>query len=336
VSPLESGTTSDITKGVDVVRADLIRPNGGLHNGAVVVGERGDAERGWTAVRQQIVDYVALTKPRIVALLVVTAYSAMVVAQGGLPPWGVTAATLVGLTLSAGGANAVNMWYDRDIDQVMERTRHRPVAAGRLRPGAALAFGLAAQLVSLVEMTLTVGWLAAVISLAGFLFYVLVYTMWLKRRTPQNIVIGGAAGAFPPLVGWAAVTHQVTLAPILMFLIIFLWTPPHFWALALYKQDDYRRANIPMMPVVQGEWATKVQALGYTLLLMLASMLLYATGVVGVVYLAAVVLGVGFIAYTVALLRERKPEDRWARRTFRYSLVYVLVLFSAMVVNLRH
>ncbi len=284
----------------------------------------------------RVKDYVALTKPRIVLLLVITAYCAMVVARGAVPDWRVTVFTLGGLALSAGGANAVNMWYDRDIDCVMERTRNRPVPAGRLPARAALLFGISAQAVSLVMMTLTVGVLAALIALAGFLFYVLVYTMWLKRRTAQNIVIGGAAGAFPPLVGWAAVTHQVSLAPVLMFLIIFLWTPPHFWALALYKQDDYRRANIPMMPLVQGEQSTKMQALGYTLLLMLASLLLYVTGVVGLIYLvAAVVLGLGFIVYGVALLVEQKPQDRWARRTFQYSLVYMLVLFVAMVANAR-
>lgn len=284
----------------------------------------------------RVKDYVALTKPRIVLLLVITAYCAMVVARGAVPDWRLTVFTLGGLALSAGGANAVNMWYDRDIDCVMERTRNRPVPAGRLPARAALLFGISAQAVSLVMMTLTVGVLAALIALAGFLFYVLVYTMWLKRRTAQNIVIGGAAGAFPPLVGWAAVTHQVSLAPVLMFLIIFLWTPPHFWALALYKQDDYRRANIPMMPLVQGEQSTKMQALGYTLLLMLASLLLYVTGVVGLIYLvAAVVLGLGFIVYGVALLVEQKPQDRWARRTFQYSLVYMLVLFVAMVANAR-
>ncbi len=281
-------------------------------------------------------DYVALSKPRIVLLLLVTCYSAMIVANQGVPGLAVTVFTLVGLALSAGGANAVNMWYDRDIDPVMERTRTRPVAAGRVPARGALAAGIGGGLVGGVLLWVAVGALAAGIAVGGYLFYVLVYTMWLKRRTPQNIVIGGAAGAFPPLVGWAAITHGVAVAPVLMFLIIFLWTPPHFWALALYKQDDYRRAGIPMMPVVEGEWKTKIQALSYTILLLGASLLLYRTGVVGLWYLgAAAVLGVGFVAYAVAQLRESPPADRWARRTFRYSLVYMLVLFVAMVANVR-
>ncbi len=281
-------------------------------------------------------DYVALSKPRIVLLLLITCYAAMIVANRGVPDPALTGFTLLGLALSAGGANAVNMWYDRDIDPVMERTRTRPVAAGRVAPARALAAGIGGGLIGGAVLWAAVGALAAAIALGGYLFYVLVYTMWLKRRTPQNIVIGGAAGAFPPLVGWAAVTHGVALAPVLMFLIIFLWTPPHFWALALYKQDDYRRAGIPMMPIVQGELRTKIQALSYTILLVGASLLLYRTGVVGLWYLAAAaVLGVGFVAYVVAQLREAPPADRWARRTFRYSLVYMLVLFVAMVANVR-
>ncbi|MGC8487545.1 MAG: heme o synthase [Clostridia bacterium] len=281
-------------------------------------------------------DYMALSKPRIVLLLLVTCYCAMVVANRGLPGAGLTALTLAGLSLTAGGANAVNMWYDRDIDPVMERTRTRPVAARRIRPERALAAGIAAGVAGSLVLALGVGVLACEIALAGYLFYVLVYTMWLKRRTPQNIVIGGAAGAFPPLVGWTAITHGVAVAPVLMFLIIFLWTPPHFWALALYKQEDYRRAGIPMMPVVQGARQTKVQALSYTILLLGASLLLYRTGVVGLWYLmVALVLGLGFIVHGIAQLQESPPADRWARGTFRYSLIYMLVLFVAMVANVR-
>jgi protoheme IX farnesyltransferase len=281
-------------------------------------------------------DYLRLTKPRIVSLLLFTAFCSMVMAAHGWPRLSVALNTLGGLALSIGGAHAVNMWYDRDIDRLMARTRLRPVVQGHIAPLEALFFGVFLESLSWIWLSLAVNRPAAELSLAGFLFYVLVYTIWLKRRTPQNIVIGGAAGAFPPLVGWTAVSPHFAWTPVAMFAVIFLWTPPHFWALALYKQDDYRRANIPMMPLVQGEQATKMQALGYTLLLMLASLLLYVTGVVGLIYLvAAVVLGLGFIVYGVALLVEQKPQDRWARRTFQYSLVYMLVLFVAMVANAR-
>ena len=279
---------------------------------------------------------MALTKPRIVALLLVTAFCAMVVAKDGLPPVWTTLATLLGLALSAGGANAVNMWYDRDIDRIMTRTRGRPLPAGRLAPQAALRFGIAAAGTAVVLLTTTVGWLAASMAAAGFVYYVFIYTMWLKRRTPQNIVIGGGAGAFPPLVGWAAVTGQVGLAAILMFLIIFLWTPPHFWSLALYKDEDYRRAGIPMMPVIHGWRSTKIQSAIYTVLLLGASLLLYLTGRVGIWYLAAAtVLGIVFVAHTLRLLQEQAPQVRWAKRTFHFSLLYLTALFAAMVFDVR-
>ena len=287
-------------------------------------------------VRAVLGDYLALTKPRIVALLLITALCAMIVAQDGLPPVWTTLATLFGLALSAGGANAINMWYDRDIDRIMSRTRGRPLPAGRLAPVAALRFGIAAGIAAVVLLTATVGWLAAAMAAAGFAYYVFIYTMWLKRRTPQNIVIGGGAGAFPPLVGWAAVTGQVGLAALLMFLIIFLWTPPHFWSLALYKDEDYRRAGIPMMPVIHGWRSTKVQSAIYAVLLLGASLLLYLTGRVGIWYLAAaVVLGVVFVAYTLRLLREQAPHVRWAKRTFHFSLLYLTALFAAMVFDVR-
>lgn len=282
-------------------------------------------------------DYVALMKPRIIVLLVITAYCAMVVAIGHVPPIGLTVNTLGALALSTGGAHAVNMWYDRDIDRLMRRTQNRPVASGRMRPRTALAFGIIAEGVSLVWLGFAVNGMAALWSLSGFLFYVFVYTMWLKRRTPQNIVIGGAAGAFPPLVGWAAVTGRVSVPALLMFLIIFLWTPPHFWSLALYKQEDYRRAGIPMMPVVRGDRATKRQSLFYSVLLLVTSVLFYATGVVNLIYLVtAIALGLAFIAYNIYLLKESFPEVTWAKRTFRFSLIYMTLLFLAMVVGIGH
>ncbi|MDA8192462.1 MAG: heme o synthase [Thermaerobacter sp.] len=285
--------------------------------------------------RMVISDFIALMKPRIIVLLLITAYCAMVVAAGKLPSLALTAATLAGLGLSTGGAHAVNMWYDQDIDRVMRRTRNRPVAAGRMRGETALAFGIVTEAVSFGLLGWTVNWMAAAWSLAGFLFYVFVYTIWLKRRTPQNIVIGGAAGAFPPLVGWAAVTGQVSLAALIMFLIIFLWTPPHFWALALYKQEDYRSAGIPMMPVARGPQVTKWQSLGYSVALLGVSLLLYWTHVVTADYLvAAAVLGVAFIGYNLRSLLERAPQLAWAKKTFRFSLVYMALLFTAMVLTI--
>jgi len=286
--------------------------------------------------RTTVGDYVSLTKPGIVLWLVITAYCAMVVGYQGVPPVGLTIWMVVGLGLSAGGAHAVNMWYDRDIDPLMSRTKNRPVAAGRIPANRALVMGVAMGIASLLLMGWLVNWLAAVTTLAGYLFYLFVYTFWLKRRTPQNIVIGGAAGAFPPLVGWAAATGHLGWAAALMFLVIVLWTPPHFWALALYRQEDYRRAGIPMMPVVRGGQPTKRAMLGYTILLVGATVLLYFTRVVGELYLvAALVLGVLFILANVRLLVEPDAAVAWAKRTFGFSLLYVVALFAAMVVSVR-
>ncbi len=284
-------------------------------------------------VNETVRAYAELMKPGIVLWLLITAYCAMVVAHHGLPPIGQTIFTLVGLGLSAGGAHAVNMWYDRDIDKIMKRTRKRPIVTGRVRPQDALIFGILCGAVAFAGMGLLVNWLAAASSLAGYLFYVFVYTIWLKRRSAQNIVIGGAAGAFPPIVGWAGATGHLGIAPGLMFLLIFMWTPPHFWALALYKQEDYRNANIPMMPIVRGASKTKVQSLVYAVLSLGVSLTLYLTHTVSEVYLvAAVVLGVTFVMYNVKLLREPASDLRWAKRTFRFSLIYIAALFVAMVV----
>ncbi len=282
-----------------------------------------------------VADLVALTKPRIILLLLVTTYCAMVVADHGLPAIGRSAVTLLGLALSAGGANAVNMWYDRDIDRVMTRTQRRPIPGGRLQPEVALWFGGLCAVASVALLSVWVNWPSALLALGGFVYYVFIYTMWLKRRTPQNIVIGGGAGAFPPLVGWAAATGGVGIAAGLMFLIVFLWTPPHFWSLALYKDQDYRRAGIPMMPAVRGWQVTKRQQLLYAVLLTGASLGLYWTHTVGLVYLVvAALLGITFIAHTVVLLREPEPEVVWAKRTFHFSLLYLTGLFAAMVLFL--
>ncbi len=287
-------------------------------------------------LRAVLLDYLLLMKPRILLLILAGGLAAMWLAERGLPPLGLTAFTMLGLLLSGGGANAVNMWYDRDIDAVMARTRRRPLPAGRLQPGQALVFGILAAVAGVLVLAVAVNLLAAALALAGFLYYVLVYTMWLKRTTAQNIVIGGACGALAPLVGWAAVTGTVGAAALVLFLVVFLWTPPHFWALALYRNEDYRRAGVPMLPVVRGESHTKWQILAYALLVVPASLLLYLTGIVGPAYLwVALVLGVWFVSGCVALLRERLPSQVWARRVFRWSIVYLAALFAAMVADVR-
>lgn len=278
-------------------------------------------------------DYVLLTKPRIVVLLLITGFAAMWVAAGGPPPPGVTAVTMVGLAMSCGAANAINMWYDRDIDAIMTRTQRRPLPAGRLTPAQALRFGVVTGVLSFLVL-LTVNLLTALLATAGLLFYVLVYTMWLKRSTVHNIVIGGAAGAAPPLVGWAAVTGRLDWAALVMFLVVFVWTPPHFWALALFRGEDYERAGVPMLPVVRGERAAKWQILFYSLLLIPSAALLYWTGVVGQFYLwTSVALGAAMVAASVGLLRERLPRMEWAHRTFGWSLLYLAVVFLAMMLD---
>lgn len=277
-------------------------------------------------------DYLRLTKPRIVSLLLFTAFCSMVMAAHGWPRLSVALNTLGGLALSIGGAHAVNMWYDRDIDRLMARTRLRPVVQGHIAPLEALFFGVFLESLSWIWLSLAVNRPAAELSLAGFLFYVLVYTIWLKRRTPQNIVIGGAAGAFPPLVGWTAVSPHFAWTPVAMFAVIFLWTPPHFWALALFRQDDYRGAGVPMMPVVYGERRTMQQMLGYSLALVAASVWLWrlCPGL-GWLYGAVTFLLGAVFASTVAGLACGLPGFT-APRVFRLSLTYTACLFGAMAV----
>jgi heme o synthase len=278
--------------------------------------------------------YIQLTKPKILVMLLMTAYSGMVVAAGGAPPLRLTLFTLGGLALSSGAGAVLNMWYDRDIDEVMRRTHQRPLPSGRVSPRGALSFGVGLAMLSTVLLAETVNLLTAALSLAGCLYYVVVYTMWLKRRTPQNIVIGGGAGAFPPLVGWAAVTGHLSWPAWLMFAVIFLWTPPHFWALALYKNEDYVRAKIPMMPVVRGFKNTKWQMFIYTLLLLFTSLIPLAMGRVTAVYaIPTVLVGVMFCALAVLCLRESDGSTVWAKRMFFFSLLYIPVWFLAIVVG---
>jgi protoheme IX farnesyltransferase len=277
-------------------------------------------------------DYRVLTKPGVMVLLLVTTLCAMLVAAQGVPSLWTLFWTLVGGALASGGAGAINHYVDRDIDAIMTRTRRRPLPAGRVAPEYALLFGIVLSVLAVYVLTAFVNPVAAVLSLSGNLFYVFVYTIWLKRTTPQNIVIGGAAGAVPPLVGWAAVTGQVSVPALLMFLLVFAWTPPHFWALALYKRGDYAAAGVPMLPAVRGEEETRRQILAYTVATVLASLLFYPLGVLGVPYLvAAMVLGARFLWLVARLYRER--SDQLAKRVFLYSMQYLGLLFAAMVID---
>ena len=278
-------------------------------------------------------DLVTLTKPRIISLLLVTTVAPMFITDRGMPPFWLVLTVIVAGYLMAGGANAINMWFDRDIDRQMARTRLRPIPAGRLTPAAGLAFGIGLGALAFFIFWRFVNPLSAWLALGGLLFYVLIYTMWLKRTTTQNIVIGGAAGAFPPLVGWAAMTGRIDLAAVYLFAIIFYWTPPHFWALALVKAGDYANAGVPMMPVVRGERRTKAEMLVYTLLLIPLTVLPSFFGALGPFYLvAALLLGGRLLWYCVKLLRETGTTPT-AWRMYRYSLLYLALLFVAMGVD---
>ena len=284
-----------------------------------------------SGLRALVRDFVTLTKPRIIALLLVTTIAPMFVA--GRPGWELVLVVFFGGYLMAGGANAVNMYLDRDIDDRMSRTRLRPIPAGRMQPREVLAFGLLLATTATFLFATFANVLTAALALAGFYFYVLLYTKWLKRSSPQNIVIGGAAGAFPPLVGWAAVTGSLDLMAVYLFLIVFYWTPPHFWALALNKQVDYGRAGVPMAPLVWGETETKRQMLWYTVILIALTVLPWAMSALGGVYLASALgLGAIFMADVIRVLRAASfVQPAW--RLYKYSLLYLALLFAAMVVD---
>ncbi len=284
------------------------------------------------SLRTLFAAYVNLTKPRVISLLLVTTLAAMVIAAAGMPPLGLVALTLLGGALGAGGANAINCWLDRDIDAMMHRTVWRAIPAGVLRPRDALTFGVLLGAASFAVLALFVNMLSAVLTLAALVFYVLVYTRWLKRSSTQNIVIGGAAGAVPPLVGWAAVTGEVSLLAVYLFAIVFYWTPPHFWALSLLIKEDYRRAGVPMLPVVRGEPETRRQVLLYSIVLVALTVVVFGLGLLGVPYLVgAVILGALLLRYAVRLLREATTEA--ARAMFKYSMLYLTLLFVVMAVD---
>jgi protoheme IX farnesyltransferase len=284
-----------------------------------------------TGSRSLIRDMVALTKPRIISLLLVTTIAPMFVA--GRPSWELVLAVFIAGYFMAGGANAVNMYLDRDIDDRMARTRLRPIPSGRMQPREVLAFGLLLATTATFMFATFANVLTAALALAGFYFYVLLYTRWLKRSTPQNIVIGGAAGAFPPLVGWASVTGSIDLMAVYLFLIIFYWTPPHFWALALNKQKDYGNAGVPMAPLIWGEKETKRQMVWYSVVLIALTVLPWAMGSLGLIYLAsALILGAIFMwgALRVQFAAEWVKPAWWL---YAYSLLYLALLFAAMVVD---
>ena len=282
-------------------------------------------------LRRQIDNYVALTKPGILTLLLATTLAAMLVAAAGLPPFGLVLATMLGGLLAASGANVLNCYIDRDIDKVMSRTRHRATASGEISPRNALIFGLTLTVLSVLVLGVGANWFAAGLSALGSFYYVVVYTYYLKRRSEQNIVIGGTAGAIPPLVGWAAVTGSLSVAPVLMFAIIYYWTPPHFWALALLKQGEYDRAGVPMLPLVAGEEETRKQVVLYTILLASVSLLIIPFGLGEIYLVSAIVLDTIFLGMAYALYR--KGTKKIARQTFFYSIWYLALLFAAMVVD---
>jgi protoheme IX farnesyltransferase len=291
----------------------------------------GHGERA-TAPRTKVAAYVALTKPRIIELLLVTTLPTMILAEEGLPPLGLVLVTLAGGALAAGGANAINMYLDRDIDRLMPRTQGRPLVTGAVTPRAALVFAVMLEVIAFALLALAVNLLSAVLALSATLFYVFVYTLWLKRSSTSNIVIGGAAGAVPVLVGWTAVTGTLAWAPLVLFGMIFLWTPPHFWALAIRYADDYRAAHVPMLPAVAPIEVTSRRMLVYTVALWALSLVLVPVAGLGLVYgLTALVLGGAFATGCLAL--RRVPDPRTAMRVFSFSITYVTLLFAAIAVD---
>jgi len=276
-------------------------------------------------------DFIALLKPRVMSLVVFSGFAGLYVAPGELHPL-LAAVAVLCIAVSAGAAGAINMWFDRDIDAIMERTRQRPIPAGRVTPDDALAFGGALSLFSVMLMGLAVNWVAAGLLAAASAFYIFIYTMWLKRRTPQNIVIGGASGAFPPMIGWAAVTGSISIESVALFALVFMWTPPHFWALSLYRQGDYAKAGVPMLPVVAGKAATKRHMLVYTLLLFPLALAPSFLGIAGPIYgVAAGILSACFILLSLKVLR--RDDNKPARDMFGFSILYLFALFGLLIVD---
>ncbi|WP_299307969.1 heme o synthase [uncultured Croceicoccus sp.] len=281
-------------------------------------------------------DFLALTKPRVMTLVVFTGLCGLLAAPGSIHPV-IAFTAILCIAVGAGGAAALNQWYEAEIDGGMKRTANRPLPAGRMERGSARDFGIALSAGSVMVMGLGVGWLAAILLIISIVYYAVVYTMWLKPRTPQNIVVGGGAGAFPPLIGWVAVTGEITLMPVVLFAIIFLWTPPHFWALALFVKTDYANVGIPMMPVVAGEKATRRQILAYTVILAPVAMAPWFIGGAGAIYaIGAGVLSLAFFALAVPVgTRFSGPDDAMKpeKRLFAFSILYLFALFGVLVAD---
>jgi protoheme IX farnesyltransferase len=309
-------------------------------SGATVDNGGAEAPPNASADLSEVSDWFALLKPRVMTLVVFTAIIGLLVAPMPIHPVLGIAAILC-IAVAAGACGAINMWYDRDIDALMRRTARRPIPAGRIEPGAALGFGLTLAVASVAVMGLATNWVAAGWLAFSVFFYVVIYTMWLKRRTPQNIVIGGAAGAFPPVIGWAAATGDVGLMPLIMFAIIFMWTPPHFWALSLWAHGDYARAKVPMLPVTHGARETRRQVMIYTVALVPVTLAPWFVGFSGLAYAGvALLLGAVFLVQSWRVLREAQDEtgrslvnDAAARATFRFSLYYLFALFGALAID---
>lgn len=279
----------------------------------------------------QVKDFFSLLKPRVMSLVVFTGFVGILLAPGTIHPFIAFIATLC-IALASGAAGAINMWYEVDLDSKMERTKKRPIVMGKVDKKSALEFAIITAFASVFIMAMAVNYLSAFLLLCAILYYVIIYTFWLKRKTPQNIVIGGGAGSFPPLIGWSAVTGNVSMDAIILFLIIFLWTPPHFWALSLYKSDDYQKANIPMLPVVKGNDETRKQILLYSMALFAISIFPFYTGLSGYIYLiGSILLGLRF-NYIAIKLYNKYSEDL-ARKLFRFSLIYLSAIFTLLVID---
>ncbi|WP_420403178.1 heme o synthase [Nisaea sp.] len=281
---------------------------------------------------EAIRDYLSLLKPRVMSLVVFTGFVGLFLAPGELNP-GLAAVAVLCIAIGAGASGAINMWYDRDIDAVMARTRGRPIPMGRVGADEALAFGVILSGFSVMIMGLATNWVAAALLAGTIGFYVFIYTMWLKRRTPQNIVIGGASGALPPVIGWAAVTGDVSLLPVVMFLIIFMWTPPHFWALSLYRSGDYEAAGVPMLPVVSGRRETQKQILIYTLLLVPVTLLPVAFETIGLLTYGLPAAAFGLVFAISAWRVFRDASEKNCRRLFGYSILYLFVIFTLLIID---
>jgi len=320
----------------------LAGTSNGSYDGSMSIGNRplvpsrmapGGVVHGSRQPRNRVGAFIALTKPRIIELLLITTVPTMVLAENGWPSTWLVILTLIGGALAAGGANTMNMFVDRDIDALMERTRHRPLVTGLVKPNEALVFAVVLEVAAFAVLSVSANFLSAVLALSATAFYIGVYTLWLKRTSRQNIVIGGAAGAVPVLVGWAAVTNSLSVVPVVLFAVIFFWTPPHFWALALRYADDYRAANVPMLPAIVPFRDAHVQMIAHTVALVISSLLVFvASSDLGMVYLiSAVSLGAAFLFGTVRL--GKNPTESASMRLFGFSITYITLLFAAMTVD---